>query len=88
MKFMLDYKLERLPLSFSGTWIQNSQRGIYALRNAEDFFIPNIRCISFFKHPLYNFSRVYNEMPNTFKNLETNRILNLKKLKDFLLTLI
>ena len=37
MKFMLDYKLERLPLSFSETWIQDHQRGIYALRNAEDF---------------------------------------------------
>ena len=88
MKFMLDYKLERLPLSFSDTWIQNNQRGIYALRNAEDFFIPNVRCISFFKHPLYNFSRVYNEMPHTFKNLETNRILNLKKIKEFLLSSI
>lgn len=85
IKFVLDYKLNRLPDAFSNLWIENQYRGGYILRNAEDFYIPHVRCISFFKHPLYHFPRVWNELPERLKNV-TNRTTFLNDLKDYLLS--
>ena len=85
IKFVLDYKLQRVPSAFSNIWLENQNRGGYILRNASDFNIPNVRCISFFKHPIFYFPRKWNELPDRLKNI-TNRTSYLKDLKDYLLS--
>ena len=87
IKFMADYKLGRLPNAFSGTWIENNQRPAnrYNLRNAHEFNIPFVRCMTFFKHPLFSFPRIWNELPEYLKTNLDNRKSFLDNLKDHLL---
>ena len=84
IKIVLDYKLNRVPDAFTNLWSENQERGGYILRNAEDYYIPQVRCISFFKHPLFHFPRKWNDLPQRLKNL-TNRTSFLNELKDYLL---
>lgn len=87
IKFIADYKLGRLPNAFSGTWIVNNERPgqRYNLRNAHEFNIPFVRCMTFFRHPLFSFPRIWNELPDNLKDKLENRKSFLDDLKEHLL---
>lgn len=68
LSFMHAYNYLRLPAAFNNIWIKNSNIAHYRLRNAEDFNIPNVRYVYLFKHPLYIFPRIWNELNLELRN--------------------
>ena len=71
--FMYSYKHNQLPSSFHETWIEIGNYNPYQLRNSADYYIPHVRYLYLFKHPLYYFPRVWNELEPNLKNIVTKR---------------
>jgi len=63
-KFMHNYVNNKLPLSFSETWIFNRDRNLnIALRNADDMYVPPHRIELVKSLPLCNFPEAWNSAP-------------------------
>jgi hypothetical protein len=61
MKFMHSYYCKKLPFSFSATWIFNHERiPDRALRNANDYYIPQPRIELVKRMPLFAFPAAWN----------------------------
>jgi hypothetical protein len=61
MKFMHNYYCKKLPFSYSETWICNHERILdRALRNANDYYIPQTRIELVKRLPLFAFPSVWN----------------------------
>ena len=61
LKFMHSYHFRKLPLSFAQLWLTNFERNPdRALRNANDYFIPQHRIELVKKLPLYTFPAAWN----------------------------
>ena len=67
--FMFDFVRGNLPLSFDTHWSENGQINLnnYALRNATDLHIPRTIYKYLDSHPLYNFAKLWNDLPNNLK---------------------
>ena len=73
--FMFDFVKGNLPLAFDAHWSVNGQINLnnYALRNVDDFFIPRTVYKYLDLHPLYNFSKLWNDLPNNVKLIHNRK---------------
>jgi hypothetical protein len=61
MKFMHSYYCKKIPFSFSETWLFNHERiPDRALRNANDYYIPQPRIELVKRMPLFAFPSAWN----------------------------
>jgi hypothetical protein len=69
--FMFDYVNGNLPAAFHHSWNENWRvnENRYVLRNANDFNIPRVRYKYLDNHPLYNFSRLWNDLHDDLKSI-------------------
>ena len=51
--FMYDYRHDNLPIAFHNTWSKNNQIHNYVIRNANDFYLEDVRAMFLKKQPLY-----------------------------------
>ncbi len=66
LKFMHKYTHNKLPFSFSETWITNRARNPnLELRNVDDLYIPPHHFSTTKRFPLFSFPRIWNEEPVT-----------------------
>jgi hypothetical protein len=65
--FMYDYRHDNLPIAFDNTWSKNNQIHNYVIRNADDFYLEDVRAMFLKKQPLYYFPTVWNSLPNNLK---------------------
>jgi hypothetical protein len=62
LKFMHKFKHNRLPLSFSETWLTNRARNPdVLLRNADNFYVPAHNLATLKRFPLFTFPKNWNE---------------------------
>ena len=75
LMFMFDFVRGNLPLAFDAHWSVNGQVNLnnYALRNVDDFYIPRTIYKYLDLHPLYNFSKLWNDLPNNVKLIHNRR---------------
>ena len=67
---MYEYKLNRLPSSFSNSWSLNRDTDPqYMLRNGEDFAIPRFKYQYLKSHPLFYFPNLWNRFKTVFKTV-------------------
>ena len=86
--FMYDYLNLRLPEVFDLTWKMRWQMNIeYELRNLYDFNIPFTRYVYLEEHVLYNFPRIWNNIPQEIKMIGSRSLFS-KKLKEYLMSQI
>jgi hypothetical protein len=84
MKFMHNYYCKKVPFSFSETWICNHERNPdRALRNANDYYIPQPRIELVKRLPLFAFPTVWNSEDN--EKFTPSQPIYLKYLKKKLL---
>jgi hypothetical protein len=50
---MYDYRHDNLPIAFHNTWSKNNQIHNYVIRNANDFYLEDVRAMFLKKQPLY-----------------------------------
>jgi hypothetical protein len=83
--FMFDYLHGNLPASFDLHWIENwrANENNYELRNANNFHIPRVRYKYLDTHPLFNFSRLWNNLPLNLKSINERSRFE-KSLQEFL----
>ena len=87
LKFMHNFYHNKLPISFSETWISNRTRNPeIALRNADDLYVPAHHFATTKRFPLFTMPRVWNDA-NVLKLNPSQRIF-LKSVKSALLNLI
>ena len=69
--FMFDYVNGNLPAAFHHSWNENCRvtENRYVLRNANKFNIPRVRYKYLDNHPLYNFSRLWNDLHDDLKSI-------------------
>ena len=86
-KFMHNYLNNKLPLSFSETWIKNRERNLNLnLRNADDLFVPPHRIELVKRLPLCAFPANWNSIPEFKQNPAFNRFV--VELKSYLINTI
>ena len=67
MRFIYDYKNDKLPSSFADNWELNNQREGYNLRNGNEFYLPRIRFNYLENHPLFAMPKIWNNLKVDFK---------------------
>ena len=67
LRFIYDYKNDKLPSSFADNWERNNQREGYNLRNGNEFYLPRIRFNYLENHPLFAMPRIWNNLKVDFK---------------------
>ncbi len=81
---MHSYNFQKLPISFAHLWTTNAERNPEkALRNAQDYFIPQHRIETVKRMPLYSFPAAWNVEDHEKYN--PNRFVYLKSIKKRLL---
>jgi hypothetical protein len=69
LKFMHKFKHNKLPFSFSETWITNRARNPdINLRNADNYYIPAHNLATVKRFPLFTFPKTWNEDANNKLN--------------------
>ena len=83
---MYDYVNIRLPESFDNTFTFNWQNNTdYNLRNLFDFKLTRTKYVFLDDHPLFDFPKLWNNLPSEIKELGSRSIFA-KKLKSHLLS--
>ena len=81
---MYDFFNLRLPETFENEFRMNWQNdNPYNLRNSFDFEIPTSRYVYLDEHPLFNFPRILNSLPQNIKSIGCHMNF-LKKVKQYL----
>ena len=86
--FMYDYLNLRLPETFDNNFsmVWQRQNDInYNLRNLHDFDTTLTRYVFLDSHPLYNYPRIWNDIPSNLKSIGSRNIFA-KKVKEYLFT--
>ena len=86
-KFMHDYKFNKTPDTFNNTWKTNEEVQGRALRNSNDYFIPNANRTFLQNLPLYKYPAIWNSLPSNLKDQE-NRKIFINDLNEYLLNSI
>jgi len=85
LKFMHNFKHNRLPFSFNELWITNRARNPdINLRNADDFHVQAHTLASLKRLPLFNLPRIWNE-DNNINKLNPSSNIYLRSIKSALL---
>jgi hypothetical protein len=77
LKFMHQYTYNKLPISFFQTWLTNQERrdlntnipAPLLLRNNDDLYEPLSRLELVSKLPLFNFPKIWNNVPRDVRNI-------------------
>ena len=87
-KFMHNFINRKLPLSFAETWILNRDRIIgRELRNANDLYVPAHNYATLLRMQLFNFPRIWNDLPIAKNNPSLPSFLKTSK-TEMLLALV
>ena len=76
IQFMYDYRQNRTPASFNQVWKTNADRllQIHDLRiSTNEFYVEISRLKRFELFPIYNFSRIWNDIDDNFRNIENRK---------------